>query len=73
VSSAKRWKTVKRQAEKSGEPIDLEGLSGELPARTPGGMIPPEAVRFLKANASDPAIQEQFRLKYRVDPNAFLR
>ncbi|BAQ16905.1 hypothetical protein [Methyloceanibacter caenitepidi] len=47
--------------------------STEIGLRTAGGMIPPAAVRFLKDNADDPAVREQFRSKYGHDPEAFLR
>jgi hypothetical protein len=86
---------AKREAEKVGEPLDMELLGGgekpeevartrsqtagaattktPLPSRTPGGMIPPQAVAYLRANSANPAVIEQFRVKYGVDPNAFLR
>jgi hypothetical protein len=69
---------AKREAEKTGQPLDLGELTSDLPKydlpnRTAGGMIPPAAVAYLKAHSDDQSVLEQFRAKYGVDPSAFLR
>jgi hypothetical protein len=49
------------------------GNGGTPPPRTEGGMIPPQAVEYLKAHADDPTVLKAFQDKYQQPPDAFLR